>query len=137
LFALATWNYGALGRKPAADMSVNRREELADKLEAYEWIKKHTPPDGRIIAAEDGLSFLYTGRQAINFTVLMPVGIYDQRRLSTDLDHVADVPRAINASYWIITNEDSETQLRGFREPLAMRLAEVEKALPKAFQSSG
>jgi hypothetical protein len=137
LLVIAVWNYGEVGRNGAAETSAKRRAKLSEKLQAYEWIGKYIPPDGRIIAAEDGLSFLYTGRQAINFTVLMPVGIYDRRRLSTDLHHMADVPRAINASYWVITNEDSKTQLSGFNEPLATRLAEVERALPKAFQSSG
>jgi len=137
LLVIAVWNYGELSRNGIAETSLKRRAELSEKVQAYEWIGEHTPPYGRIIAAEDGLSYLYTGRQAVNFTVLMPVGIYDRRRLSIDLDHMADVPRAISASYWIITTEDSETQLRGFRDPLALRLAEVEKALPKAFQSSG
>src|SRR5207253_4374521 len=133
LLVIAVWNYGEVGRNGAAETSAKRRAKLSEKLQAYEWIGKHIPPDGRISAAEDGLSFLYTGRQSINFTVLMPVGIYDWRRLSADLDHMADVPRAIDASYWVITNEDSETQLRGFKDPLSTRLAEVEKALPKVF----
>jgi hypothetical protein len=130
------WNYCGPGRVWEQGLSAERRGRLEEKLEAYDWIRLHTARDSRIIAVADVLSYLYTDRQAMNFTVLMPAGVYDKRRLSLDLAHIADVPRAIGASYWMVTNEDALSQLKALREPLATRLAEMEGRLPKVFESS-
>ena len=130
------WNFFREQRLVMPEVRFAREITMPEKLEAYDWIRKHVEPGERLIATEDGLAYLYTGRTFINFTVLMPYDVYDQPRLTRDLDHMSDVGRAVGARYWVITTGDSFTQLQAMAEPLKKRLDQWGTSLPTRFRSS-
>jgi hypothetical protein len=116
--------------------SQGRVALLVEKQQAYDWIRRNAAPGSRIVAAEDGCLYLYTGRQSMAYIAMLPFGIYEPKQMQSDLDHIADVGEAIGASYWLGTSEDSEKQLKGMKPALAARLGEVEGVLPELFHSS-
>jgi hypothetical protein len=81
---------------------------LASRRGAYEWLRQNTAPDARVISYEDGLAYLYTGRQSLRpincLTTVYYLGsrVYAER----DASRIADVARHIGASYWIVSPDD-------------------------------
>lgn len=108
LAALVLVNY-AYGI-PSKVAMVGRRNEklLHDELPAYQWIRKHTSPDSKVIAVQDGLAYLYTGRRSITPINCLTQAFYqkDPRYAEHDADHLEDVARHIGASYWLTTRSD-------------------------------
>jgi hypothetical protein len=136
LAAVTAWNYAIAARRSFGEMGRQREASVPEKQEAYDWIRSHTELNDLLITTEYGTTYLYTGRQSINFTVPMPYGVYDQRRLETDLDQMPDVALALHARYWVITAHDSQTQLRAFEQPLRERLERWEGLLPRVFRTT-
>jgi hypothetical protein len=137
LAAAIAWNYGTLDRRSLAEARFQREVSGSEKQQAYDWLRANTRPGDVIIATEDGLAHFYTDRTFINPTVLLPYDVYDRQRLARDLDHMMDVAAALKARYWLITAQDSQTQLHAFEGPLRMRLHHWEATLPPLFRSSG
>ena len=137
LAGTVAWNYAVENRKSHAEARFRRESALPEKLWAYNWLRLNTSPQDVSIATEGGLAFLYSGRKFINFTVLMPLDLYDRRRLEHDLDHMPDVALALDARYWVITSTDSQTQLRAFEGQLRERLAHWESLLPRVYITPG
>jgi hypothetical protein len=137
LAGACSWNYAVSKRRSLVETRLIREAALPEKLAAYNWIREHTQPDDLIITTEDGLAYLYTGRQFISFTVPMPSDIYDKKRLQSDLDHMADVGLAVHAHYWLITSADQFSQLGGMVKPLRERLDHWESALPLLYRTPG
>jgi hypothetical protein len=138
LFALALaaaigWNYAVTARQSFADVTRHRDAVLVEQQTAFDWIRSHTQPNDILITTECGTTYLYTGRQSINFTVPLPYGVYDKSVLQRDLDHIADVALALHARYWVISDYDSQTQLHAFEQPLRERLDRWEAALPRVY----
>ena len=137
LAGATAWNYVVLARRSLAEARFQREVSLPEKRQAYAWLRTTTRPGDLIIATEDGLAYLYTGRTFINPTVLLPYDVYDPQHLASDLDHMTDVALATGAGYWLITSHDSQTQLHAFEGPLRNRLNHWEATLPRLFRSSG
>jgi hypothetical protein len=137
LGGMAGWNYAVEDRYSHAEARFQRESAMPEKLGAYAWLRANTSPQDVSIASEDGLAFLYSGRQYINFAVLMPFDLYDRPRLERDLDHMPDVALAVHARYWVITSSDSQTQLHAFEVALRERLAYWETVLPRVYISPG
>ena len=137
LAAATAWNYAVTTRQSFARLARHRDPALAEQQEAYAWIRSHTDPQDILISTEYGTTYLYTGRQAINFTVPLPFGVYDKARLQQDLDHMPDVALALHARYWVIADSDSQTQLRAFELPLRQRLNQWEATLPRLYATPG
>ena len=135
-FALAVatgWNYVGTARQSFAEVTRHREATLPERQAAFVWIRSHTQPNDLLITTEYGSTYLFTGRQSINFTVPLPYGVYGKSVLRHDLDHIADVAVALHARYWVISDYDSQTQLRAFEQPLREHLSRLEATLPRAY----
>jgi len=137
LAAAAGWNYAGPARRSYAEVTRHCDAAFGEQQQAYEWIRLHTQPFDILITTQYGTTYLYTGRQAMNFTVPLPYGVYDKTLLQRDLDHIPNVALALHARYWVIAATDSQTQLRAFEHPLRERLNQWESALPKVYTTPG
>ena len=135
-FGLA-WNFAANhDRAKYRLLSRTRGALLVEKREAYEWLRRNSDLDARVIAGEDGSLYLYTGRQSMSYMELSRIGLFDPARFHYDLDHITDVAREIRAAYWMALPNDSERQWVSAKAPLESRLLQVESVLPEVFHSS-
>jgi hypothetical protein len=141
-FALAilavgmSWNF--LANRDRRDLLANSRDRaklLVEKSEAYDWIRHNSPDDARIVAAEDGCVYLYTGRESMEPIAMLPVGFYEPEQMQSDLSHITDVATAIGATYWVTSFDDSDKQAKDAKPQLAARLDEIEGVLPELFRS--
>lgn len=131
------WNFIAnTDRAQQRRASVDRGALLLEKQEAYTWIRQHAPGNARVIAAEDGSLYLYTGRQAMTSIAMRPAGVYDRTYVQEDLAHMTDVATAIGATYWLASSDDGDKEWVAARPFLAARLGEIENGLPELFRSS-
>jgi hypothetical protein len=137
LLLLIGLNFAYAGRRDLRNVGLGRAAVLREKVQAYDWLRRNSRIDARIVASEDGLLYLYAGRQAIAPIAPLPSGAYDVRQLHSDLNHIMDVAQAIGASYWLGSPDDSDKAWRAARDPLGARLAGIEGALPELFRSSG
>jgi len=131
-----TWSFVFTGRTDLLKTSEDSARLLAQKREAYQWLRANSPPDARAVATEDAALYLYTGRQAMADIALIPAGLYDPLQMRQDLDHLTDVARAIEASYWVASPDDSGKESKAAKPRLAGRFAEIESVLPELFRSS-
>lgn len=101
-------NYAYAMPAEVSEMAAANARLLADEKGAYSWIRQHAAPHARIIANEDGLLYLYTGRPAIIPIEPSTKSVYqhDPRDVAPVVDHLADVARHIGASYWLTSVED-------------------------------
>jgi len=134
IFALAV-NYSGGMRKLAAETGEKRGALMPEKLEAYQWLSRFTPPNVRVVAYEDGSLYLYSGRQAVRPFTFTTAELFDPARLATDIEHITDVPRAINAEYWVFSDDDYGLEWRDLDAKAHARMRELQRALPLAFRS--
>jgi hypothetical protein len=128
-------NYFGPARIPSVNLSQRRSTLLEEKREAYDWISRFAASDARLVAYEDASLYLYTGRQAARPFTFTSAEFYDPHRLESDLDHMADVARAINADYWITAADDYGFESAGaYREGHA-RMKVLEQVIPIVFRS--
>lgn len=104
----ATANYVYAVPSLVAREASENRKGLADRAGAYAWIREHTPPNANVIAYEDGLLSLYTGRHSVVPIAWVTQGFYDgsSRYAENDARHLLDVARHIGAQYWLVTRQD-------------------------------
>ncbi len=124
-------------RSSLRDLTRDRASLLAEKREAYDWLRANAPQDARVIAGEDVCVYLYTGRQAMTSLAFLHAGAYDDTIFQRDLDHITDVARAIGAKYWLASPDDSDKQWVAAKPRMEARLQEVESVLPELFRSTG
>lgn len=136
VFAMA-WNFGTGDRDRIAAIGRERANLTREKREGYEWLQHNSPEQARVIAAEDASLYLYSDRQALGQIAFLPSGAYDAVQLESDLNHMMDVPTAINATYWLASPDDSDKQWKALKPFLAARLAQIESTLPEVYRSSG
>jgi hypothetical protein len=108
-----------------AGVSAQRSALIADKLAAYRWLQEHSARDARIIAYESASAFLYSDRQGMPPTVLLPSGKYDQQVLESQLSCMLAPAEPIAAHYWIAADDDFRLE---WKEATA-REREIEKDL--------
>jgi 4-amino-4-deoxy-L-arabinose transferase-like glycosyltransferase len=127
------WNYAGGARSMLFHRTRERAALLQEKREAYDWLRRHSPADARIIADEDANLYLYTGRQAARLAIFSAEGIFKPEWFQEQLARVVDVPRAIGARYWMVSDDDfSAVPLGGkFRS----REQQLEAVLPLVFSS--
>lgn len=122
--------------RPSAERG-SRAGRLAEKRQAYEWIRRNTDPGARFIAYEDVSLYLYTGRQAMRPIAFSTEAFYakDEKILEKDLAHITDVARQIGASYWLVSADDF--QMETGLPLIEKRMNELKGALPVVFRSTG
>jgi hypothetical protein len=117
-------SYGVVFRSLPAQLAENRRI-TAGKRAAYEWISTHTPAAAGVLASDDELLHLYTGRHAAS-QIVLPVLTYrgDEEALKNQLRSLPECARALRLDYVLVTSSDlARESLERFRPLLteAMR----------------
>ena len=110
---------------------------LSEKLEAYAWLKQKTPTDAKVIAYEDATLFLYSDRQAMRPVILSPAAVFDPSLLDSRLSCIGENARAIQASYWVISDDDFSIEWDEAVREARKREDEIERVLPLVFRSTG
>jgi len=137
----AGWNYFVHDRRQLLEAANAQAQTLQQKREVYAWIREHTPADAKVVAYEDILLFLYSGRQALRPIALLPVSAYQKNPgsespdLSKDLAEMCDAPRDAGATYWLATGDDFSLDAQP--EKTVTRQNEIVAVLPLVFESSG
>lgn len=108
LTALVAVNYAYAIPSQLAGLATEHARLLAEERGAFNWIRGHTDPSAKIIAYEDGLLYLYTGRRSVIPIMAHTQEFYlDDRSFSeNDAAHLVDMARYIKASYWLVTRDD-------------------------------
>jgi hypothetical protein len=106
LFYWSVSSFGVLFRSLPDQIEENRRI-AAGKRGAYEWIAAHTPAAAGILANDDELLHLYTGRRAASL-ILPPVLTYraDEQALQNELRSFPSYARALRLDYVMVTSSD-------------------------------
>jgi hypothetical protein len=137
----AGWNYFVNDRRQLLEAVNAQTKTLEQKRQAYAWIREYTRADAKIVAYEDILLFLYSGRQALRPIALLPASAYakvpggDSPDLSKDLAQLSYAPRDAGATFWLVTGDDFS--LDAEPEKTASRQNEIVAVLPMVFRSSG
>ena len=103
-----------LWRQPMS-MSLKSAQRGRAGLEtagAYDWIRRNTRQTDRLIAYEDAVLYLRTGRQAMRALTVSSAAFYLKRVeiLDRDILHLADTAKAVEAKYWLVTPSDFQLQ---------------------------
>jgi hypothetical protein len=98
-------NYQGGHRRDLRQLSQQRRTSLKDKRNAYEWIARHDCCSP-VLAYEDAIIFLYTGRASARPVIFPTSIVYDQKYLVETMQHVADIGLALDARYWVFSEDD-------------------------------
>jgi hypothetical protein len=136
LFVLIGWNYLVRDPRMLEAAAQSQMRALAERKQAYDWIRQHTASDDRIAAYMDGAMYLYAGRQGLRPVVFLPAAGYmsDNESLERDLAHITDGVRHIGARYWLTTRDDFDLEVG--KERIERRMAEVMSVLPVVFASA-
>jgi hypothetical protein len=129
------WNFVDGPRTIAEIRSRRAGALLEEKREAYAWLRGHSPADARVIADEDAMLYLYTGRQAARPAILLVAGIFEPARLQAQLAGICETAQAIGAEYWLMSDDDFATAWPKAAPKARARERELEQALPLAFRS--
>ena len=107
-------SYQCLWEIPAGKRrsSESRAAAAEQKQQAYDWIRKNSQPDDRLIAYEDAILFLETGRHGLRPIAPSTASFYLQSReaLQADIDRLADTAIAIGARYWLVASDDYQLE---------------------------
>jgi hypothetical protein len=112
---------------------------LQAEKDAYEWIRKHTAPTARVISFQDGLTYLYTGRQSIWPIAPLPQSFFqhDPSFARHDADHLADVAEHVGASYWLVSPYDANFEDPGGFAIVQARQKRLLSGAPVVYRSPG
>jgi hypothetical protein len=135
LFVFIGWKYLFSDQRSLRLASESRQHALEERKQAYAWIREHTNPDVRIASYNDGVLYLYTGRQGMRPLMSLPTIGYltDEKILTRDIAHVTDAAQHVGARYWITTSDDFDLEVG--RELINARIAQVMSGLPLAFST--
>jgi 4-amino-4-deoxy-L-arabinose transferase-like glycosyltransferase len=129
------WNLFHAVPEQIRKSSDRRARLLPEKMEAFRWIEQNTEPNARFIAYEDGLLYLYTGRQGSRPIAISPVWFYSNntRALESDMAHLMDTARHIGARYWLSSADDFG--IDPDQQLVSQRTSQLKRVLPALFQS--
>jgi hypothetical protein len=110
---------------------------LSDEQGAFAWLRQHAAPNAAIVALEDGLTYLHTGRKAILPIACVSKTYYltDPRYIHHDIAHLADVARHIHASFWLSTPYDYPLQPPAEQALLLRKQEKLLAAAPVVYRS--
>jgi hypothetical protein len=102
------WTIPAGTRQGSAERAVLSEQ----KHQAYDWLRENSDPQDRVIAYEDVVAYLATGRQGMRPITPSTASFYLQNReaLQPDLDRLADTAQAIQARYWLAAPDDYQLE---------------------------
>ena len=104
---LAGIGYKLLSRnvQDLAASSEERRNVLVAKREAYEWLAANgcCAP---VLAYEDGLAYLYTGRISIRPVTFVTSELHDDAFAKESVEHLMDTAATVKADLWMFSEEE-------------------------------
>jgi hypothetical protein len=129
--------YRCLWVMPAGtrEASAERAALGEQKQQAYEWLRDNSEAGDRLIAYEDVVAYLATGRQGMRPITPSTASFYlqDREALQPDLDRLPGTSVVIRAHYWIISPDDYS--LEHGEEFLVEATADSLDSVPVAFTS--
>ena len=128
-------NYAGKGRRDLVDVSKERGRLLPEKLQAYDWISRVAAPSSRAIAYDDAMLYLYTGRQATRPFTFTAAEFYSPALLDKDLSHMMDVPAAVQAQYWVYSDDDLRFEWHDAYLKGRARMSALSRDFPLVFRS--
>jgi hypothetical protein len=139
LGVMAAANYVYAVPRQLIGVMAAKRSLLAEKKQAYDWIRGHTPPQASFIAYDDVLLYLYSGRQAVRAIACSTASFYrsDPAPALADAAHLGDVARQVNARYWLVSNDDFSAELDDDQYVLDRGERRILGRLPEVFRSGG
>lgn len=129
-------NYVGGIRTVIAEKNRRRGDLLQEKREVYQWLSRYTARDARVVAYEDGSLYLYSNRVVTRPISLTTAEFHEPARLRGVLDHITDVPRAIDAAYWVSSDDDFGGEWQEAFDEGHARMRELEGVLPLVYRSS-
>jgi hypothetical protein len=116
-------------------LSQQRGSILTEKREAYQWLAdKHSREP--VLAYEDANVYLYSGQTAMRPVLFATSAMYDSVPLNQSLSHVMDIGSALNASYWLFSQDDYSVDFQKAADALKHCLGPSGPAeMPLAFSS--
>ncbi len=129
------WHYGQ-------DLTILSRHRAAlnrERREGYDWITRNTPASARVLAYEDGLVYLYTGKQAIRPVVITTDCYYQPERpkCASDFSEMGSWTAYVGARYWLTDTDDLEFEgERRFRPEVRQHIAGLKSRIHPVFVSS-
>jgi len=129
------WNYIGGSRKLVEEESRNRSSLITAKRAAYAWLLRSTSPDARVIAYEDASVYLYTGRLSMRPVAFTPAALHDPELLERIVAHMGDVPEAIGAQFWIVSDDDFGLEWPQATSDARAYEARLRNTLPEVFRS--
>jgi hypothetical protein len=135
LFVFIGWKYLVSDPRSLTLAAESRQHALEEREQAYDWIREHTNSDARIASYNDGVLYLYTGRQGMRPLMSLPTVGYlsDEKSLMRDVAHVTDAAQHVGVRYWVTTSDDFDLEVG--RELINARIAEIMSGLPLVFSS--
>jgi hypothetical protein len=131
--------YRCLWEIPAGTREANAERAAlgVQKQQAYDWLRDNSEAGDRLIAYEDVVAYLATGRQGMRPIAPSTASFYlqDREALQPDLDRLGDTARAIKARYWLVSPDDY--QLEHADTFLREATAELLEGAPVVFKSQG
>ncbi len=133
--AVVLWNYAYGGRTTLNTRIERRASILQEKLQAYDWVRQNTKTSTKIVAFEDVLLYLYTGRQAMRPIAFLPSCCVTNEIsiLQSDLNHILDVPRHLHAGFWLMSDDYFDAE--GSIPLIHAKMIELKATLPLVFSS--
>ncbi len=136
---MAVWNYVA-DSLPKWRATAHQRAALApEKMEAYQWIRQNTDSSTRLVAYEDIILYLFTGRQTVPPVVFSTEGFFtgDERVWERDLTNFTDTARYVGARFWLFAADDFQREAGWtlMRPKLNQRIEQLKSVLPIVFRT--
>ena len=129
------WRYAVLVPAGLHSVTAYREKTLAAKREAYSWLE-NSSEKGPVISYEDALLYLHTGAQGMRPFICStePFFKQDEDAMKRDIARIGDTAAALNARYWIVSDDDFELDYAG--PQLKTATAELLRNWPVVFESA-
>ena len=120
--------------------SLHRAALNRERREAYEWLSTNTPQTARVISYEDGLVYLYTGRQAVRPVAISTDCYYqpERQKCESDFSEMGTWVAYAGTRYWLSDPDELEFEGgRRFRPEVQKLIANLKARMCPVFVSSG
>jgi hypothetical protein len=125
--------------KHIAEEASRRAELNVERREAYDWINRHAALSSRIVAYEDGLLYLHTGRQSIRPAAPTTDCLYDRTlpRCVADYDEMGTWLDYAGTQYWLVDPLDFHADsYRQFLPEVRQYYTELQRRMTPVFVST-
>jgi len=138
LAGVVLWNYRYGYRSLLPGVAKQRLLIGAEKVQAYDWIRRNTDAGDTIISYEEGSLYLYAGRTAVGPIIISTEYYYTRNKavLDRDLAHLTDVAYVVAARYWLVSEDDMRWEVEDAQPLIRRRIDGLLSSMPEVFHSS-